>query len=292
MSAFRFILREKATITTACRLLGVSTSGFHAWAARPKSRRALEDEVLALQIAKIHEQSRGTYGVPRVHAELRLDHGVRCGRKRIARLMRLAGLSGVTRRRRYRSARGVRETAPALDLVNRTFHATAPGALWVADITYIPTDEGFLYLAVVLDVFSRKVAGWAMRSTLGTEIVTAALDLAIARNRLGPELIHHSDRGSQYTSFAMGRRLREAGITASMGSVGDAYDNALAESFFGTLECELLERTRFTTRETARLALFEWLETWYNRRRRHSSLAMLAPIEFERRWQLEQAAIS
>jgi len=292
VSAFRFILREKATITTACRLLGVSPSGYHAWQARPKSPRAIEDEVLSLQISRVHEQSRGTYGSPRIHAELRLDHGVRCGRKRIARLMRLAGLSGVTRRRRYRSARGVRETAPALDLVNRAFHTAAPGSLWVADITYIPTDEGFLYLAVVLDVFSRKVAGWAMRSTVGTEIVTAALDLAIARSTTTSGLVHHSDRGSQYTSFAMGRRLREAGITPSMGSVGDAYDNALAESFFGTLECELLERTRFPSREAARLALFEWLETWYNPRRRHSSLAMLAPIEFERRWQLEQAAIS
>jgi putative transposase len=289
VSAFRFIEREKATIATACRVLGVSRSGFHAWRRRPKSARALEDEVLALQIARIHADSRGTYGAPRVHAELRLDHGVRCGRKRIARLMRQAALCGVTRRRRYRSAQGVRETAPAPDLVNREFAAAAPGALWVADITYVSTEEGFLYLAVVIDVFSRKVAGWAMRRSLETEIVTAALDMAIARTRPDPGLIHHSDRGSQYTSFGMGRRLREAGILPSMGSTGDAYDNALAESFFGTLECELLDRTRFRSRAAARLALFDWLETWYNPRRRHSSLAMLAPLEFERRWQLEAA---
>ncbi len=289
MSAFRFVEREKATIATACRVLGVSRSGFHAWRLRPKSARALGDEVLSLQIAQVHQGSRGTYGSPRIHAELRLDHGVRCGRKRIARLMRQAGLCGVTRRRRYRSATGPRETAPAADLVERMFVATRPGVLWVADITYVPTAEGFLYLAVVLDVFSRKIAGWAMRSHLAAELVTAALDMALARCTTTVGLIHHSDRGSQYTSFAMGRRLREAGILSSMGSTGDAYDNALAESFFGTLECELLDRMRFPSREAARIALFEWLETWYNRRRRHSSLRMLAPLEFERRWQLEAA---
>ena len=197
MSAFRFIEREKATIAIACRVLGISQSGFHAWRARPKSRRALEDEVLSLEIRRIHQDSRGTYGAPRIHAELRLGHGVRCGRKRVARLMRQAGLSGVTRRRRYRSARGVRETAPAFDLVQRDFQAAAPGALWVADITYVPTDEGFLYLAVVLDVFSRKVAGWAMRRSLEAEVVTSALDMAVRRSTTTAGLVHHSDRGSQ-----------------------------------------------------------------------------------------------
>ena len=290
MSAFRFIERERASVRTACRVLGVSSSGFHAWRRRPKSRRALEDEILALSIERIHRESRGTYGAPRVHAELRLGSGIRVGRKRVARLMRQLGLSGVTRRRRYRAAGGVRETAPAPDLVDRVFAAERPGALWVADITYVATGEGFLYLAVVLDVFSRKIAGWAMRQHLEAELVTSALDMAIARDRPGAGLIHHSDRGCQYTSFAMGRRLREAGILASMGSTGDAYDNALAESFFASLECELLDRSRFVSREAARLAIFDWLETWYNRRRRHSSLAMLAPVEFERRWQ--EAAVS
>jgi len=270
-------------------VLGVSRSGFHAWHIRPKSARALEDEVLSLQIAPIHEDSRGTDGSPRIHAELRLDHGVRCGRKRIARLIRQAGLAGVTRRPTYRSARGLRQTVPAPDLVNPTFQAAAPGALWVAGITHIPTEEGFLYLAVVLDVFSRKVAGWAMRSHLEVELGTSALDMALGRSTANPGLIHHSDRGSQYTSFAMGRRLREAGVLSSMGSTGDAYDNAIAESFFGTLECELLDRTGFPSREAARIAPFDWLETWYHRRRRHSSLQRLAPLEFERRWQLEAA---
>ena len=286
---FRFIEREKAKVRTACRVLGASPSGYHAWRRRPKSLRALGDEILSDLIGRIHTESRGTYGAPRVHAELQLAHGVRCGRKRVARLMRQAGLAGVSRRRRWRSRSAVRETAPAADLVRRDFHAATPGALWVADITYVPTDEGYLYLAVVLDVFSRKVAGWAMRRHLESELVTSALDMAIARSRPGAQLIHHSDRGTQYTSFAFGHRLREAGILASMGRTGDAYDNALAESFFASLECELLDRSRFVSREAARIAIFEWLETWYNSRRRHSSLDYLAPLEYERRWQLEAA---
>ena len=286
---FRFIDREKARVRTACRVLGVSASGYHAWRRRPKSRRALGDEILCELIGRIHRDSRQTYGAPRVHAELRLAHGVRCGRKRVARLMRQAGLAGVTRRRRYRSAKGVRETAPAPDLVLRDFHAATPGALWVADITYVPTAEGFLYLAVVLDVFSRKVCGWAMRRHLETELVTSALEMALARTQPGPRLVHHSDRGTQYTSFAFGHRLRDSGIFASMGRTGDAYDNALAESFFASLECELLDRVHFISREAARLAIFEWLEAWYNPRRRHSALDYLAPLEYERRWQHEAA---
>lgn len=289
---FRFIAREKAPIRTACRVLDVSESGYHAWRTRPKSERALGDEVLAAIISRIHTQSRSTYGAPRVHAELRLAHGIKVGRKRVARLMRRAALAGVSRRRRYRSAAGTRETAPAPDLVLRTFSAATPGALWVADITYVPTAEGFLYLAVVLDVFSRKVAGWAMRRHLGTELVTSALDMALQRQRPGPALIHHSDRGTQYTSFAFGHHLREAGVAASMGRTGDAYDNALCESFFASLECELLDRVRFVSREAARLAVFEWLETWYNPRRRHSAIEYLTPLEYERRYVATTATYS
>ena len=285
---FGFVEREKATchVATICRVLGVSRSGFYAWRVRPRSPRALGDEVLALQIAQVHSESRRTYGAPRVHAELRLGHGVRCGRKRIARIMRTLGLAGVHRRRRHRAARGSAETAPAPDLVQRDFHPIGPGALWVADITYVSTTEGFLYLAVVLDAFSRRVCGWSMRSHLGAELVTSALDMALARGRPRPALIHHSDRGTQYTSFAFGYRLRESGVLASMGATGDAYDNAMCESFFASLECEVLDRSRFTTRESARLAIFEWLETWYNPRRRHSALDYLAPLEYERRWQM------
>ena len=285
---FGFVEREKARhhVATICRMLGVSRSGFYARRSRPRSARAIADEILALQITQVHEESRHTYGAPRVHAELRLGHGVRCGRKRIARIMRTLGLAGVHRRRRYRARRGTAETAPAPDLVQRDFHPGAPGALWVADITYVTTEEGFLYLAVVLDAWSRRVCGWAMRSHLGAELVTSALNMALGRAQPGPALIHHSDRGTQYTSFAFGHRLRETGVAASMGATGDAYDNALCESFFASLETELLDRTRFPSREAARLALFDWLETWYNPRRRHSALAYLAPIEYERQWQL------
>ena len=280
---FRFIEREKAPVRTACRVLGVSASGFHAWRSRPKSERALGDEVLARVIARIHTESRRTYGAPRVHAELRLASGIHVGRKRVARLMRQLGLQGAHRRRRpWTTIRG-EVSSPVPDLVGRDFAVDRPDRLWVADITYIRTDEGFLYLAVVLDACTRRVVGWAMRRTLETEIVTSALDMALARRRPDPGLVHHSDHGSQYTSFAFGHRCREAGIAPSMGAVGSAYDNAMAESFFASLECELLDRTRFETREEARVAVFDYLEAWYNPRRRHSALAYASPMEFERR---------
>lgn len=279
---FRFIEREKAPVRTACRVLGVSASGFHAWRRRPKSERALGDEVLASIIARIHHDSRGTYGSPRVHAELRLGSGIRVGRKRVARLMRLQGLQGVHRRRRPRTTIRAEQAAPAADLVGRVFSVDRPDRLWVADITYVRTDEGFLYLAVVLDACTRRVVGWSMRRTLETEIVTSALEMALQRRRPVAGLIHHSDHGSQYTSFAFGHRCREAGIAPSMGRVGSAYDNAMAESFFASLECELLDRRRFITREQARLAIFDYLEAWYNPRRRHSALAYASPMEFEK----------
>lgn len=281
---FRFIEREKAPVTTACRVLGVSRSGYHAWRRRPKSLRALEDEVLVQIISEIHTDSRRTYGARRVHAELRLARDIRVGRKRVARLMRQQGLAGVSRRRGVRTTIRDDAAAPAPDLVNRDFHPARPNALWVADITYVASGEGYLYLAAVVDACTRRVVGWSMRGTLHTELVTSALDMAIARARPDAGLVHHSDRGSQYTSFAFGHRCREAGIAPSMGAVGDAYDNAMAESFFATLETELLDRSRFRTRDDARLAIFDFIETWYNPRRRHSSIEYLAPLEFERRW--------
>ena len=281
---FRFIERERASIRTACRVLGVSESGFHAWRTRPKCERALGDEVLASIISQIHQDSRRTYGAPRVHAELRLAKGIRVGRKRVARLMRQLGLHGAHRRRRPRTTIRGEVTSAIPDLVGRDFAASRPDRLWVADITYIRSDEGFLYLAVVVDACTRRIVGWAMRRTLETEIVTAALEMAIGRRRPQPGLVHHSDHGSQYTSFAFGHRCREAGIAPSMGEVGSAYDNAMAESFFASLECELLDRSDFETREQARIAVFDYLETWYNPRRRHSSLAYASPAEFERRF--------
>jgi putative transposase len=265
-----------------CRVLGISTSGYYAWVGRKPSKRACEDEVLKRRIEAIHERSRGTYGRPRVHAELKED-GVPVGCKRVSRLMRQAGLQGASRRKRYRTTVQDRNARPAPDLVDRKFSADRPDQLWVADITYIPTWAGFLFLAVVLDAFSRRIVGWAMATHLRTELVLDALNMALGQRR--PEaVIHHSDQGCQYTSIAFGTRCRQAGVRPSMGSVGDCYDNAMCESFFATLECELLERQRFTNQVEARMALFDFIEGWYNSRRRHSSLNYLSPLEFERRW--------
>ena len=288
MIVYRFVERERASypVTTMCRTLGVSPSGFWAWATRPPSARTLGDAELTGRIRTIHAASRGTYGVPRVHAELRFA-GVRCSRKRVARLMRSAGLEGVHRRPFVRTTLRDRAAAPAPDLVERAFSADAPDRLWVADITYLPTWQGFLYLAAVVDVFSRAVVGWAMAGHLRTELIEQAIDMAISRRRPAAGLIHHSDRGTQYTSIAFGLRCRAAGIVQSMGSTGDAYDNALAESFFATLEAELIDRSSWRTRADARLAVFDFIEAFYNPQRRHSALAYLSPAEFERRYRSE-----
>jgi len=283
---FGFAQREKASchVATLCRVLGVSRSGFYAWRVRPRSRRALADEVLALRSSastpRVAGRTARRGSTPSCAWITTCAVGASASRGSSA----ASGLAGV-HRRRHRAAHSVAETVPAADPVQRDFHPAGPGALRVADITYVATSEGFLYLAVVLDAFSRRVCGWSMRSHLGAELVTSALDMALVRGRPGPALIHHSDRGTQYTSFAFGYRLRESGVLASMGATGDAYDNAMCESFFASLECEVLDRMRFTTRESARMAIFEWLETWYNPRRRHSALAYLAPLEYERRWQ-------
>jgi putative transposase len=235
---------------------------------------------LTRTIRTIHAASRGTYGVPRVHAELAAT-GVFVGRKRVARLMSAAGLEGVSRRRSCRTTIRDKDARPAPDLVDRDFTAEGPDLLWVADITYIPTWEGFLFLAIVLDAWSRKIVGWAIATTLRTDVVLAALEMAVAQRR-PREVIHHSDQGTQYTSIAFGLRCQTFAVKPSMGSVGDAYDNAMAESFFGTLECELLDRSTLRTRAEARTAIFEYIEGWYNPRRRHSSLDYLSPVDFER----------
>jgi putative transposase len=268
-------------IATMCRTLGVSPSGYHAWRVRPPSKRATADAAMTERIRAFHARSRGTYGSPRIHLDL-LDEGIRVGRKRIARLMRLAGLSGVSRRKGCRTTIRNGDTCPAPDLVERNFAATAPDQLWVADITYIPTWAGFLYLAVVLDAFSRRIVGWAMETHLRTELVLDALNMALWRRRPS-SVIHHSDQGCQYTSIAFGKRCQEAGVRPSMGSAGDCYDNALCESFFATLECELLDRQRFKTQAEARMAIFEFLEGWYNPHRRHSGAGNLSPMEYERK---------
>ncbi len=274
-------------VTMMARLLGVSTSGFYAWKSREPSARALANEALLDRIRSFHLDSDGNYGRLRITKDLHEDADVawqKVGHNRVGRLMRAAGLVGVTRRKECWTTTRNRGVKPAPDLVRRDFVASAPNQLWVADITYIPTWAGFLFLAVVLDVFSRRIVGWAMANHLRTELILDALEMAISRRK--PEnVIHHSDQGCQYTSLAFGSRCREAGVRPSMGSVGDCYDNAMCESFFATLECELLNKHRFPTQIAAMPRVFNFIEGWYNTRRRHSSIGYLAPIEFENRYE-------
>jgi len=267
-------------IAVMARVLGVSGSGFHAWRQRPTSAHAVADTALLKRVRTIHASSRETYGAPRVHAELRAG-GEKHGRKRIARLMRAAGLVGASRRRHgVTTTRRDRDGRPVPDLVNRNFVASRPDELWVADITFVPTATGFLFLAVVLDAWSRKIVGWSMANHLRADLVIDALEAAVGQRRPG-EVIHHSDQGSQYTSLAFGKRCAEAGVRPSMGSVGDAYDNAMCESFFATLECELLERRRFASQAEARMACFSFIEGWYNPVRLHSALGYRSPMTYE-----------
>ena len=267
-------------VRTLCRVLGVSPSGYYAWRSRAASERSVSDAALTERIREIHEYSRGTYGAPRIHAELK-KQGWRVGRKRVARLMRAAGLFGVSRRQWICTTQRRKGARPAPDLVERNFTADGPDQLWVADVTYVPTWAGFLYLAVVLDAFGRRVVGWAMANHLRTQLVLDALNMALWQRR-PDNVIHHSDQGSQYTSIAFGRRCKRAAVRPSMGSVGDCFDNAMCESFFATLECELIDRTTFRTHAEARMAIFEFIEGWYNPRRLHSALGYLSPIDYER----------
>jgi putative transposase len=286
VTVFRWIAAEKAnhTISTMCRVLGVSRSGYHAWEHRPPSDRALADVWLTEKIRVAHTLSLGTYGERRVHAELREEHAIRVGRKRVQRLMAAAGLQGAGRRSRPRTTISVPGVKAAEDLVDRNFNPTAPNLLWSSDFTYIPTREGWLYLAGALDCFSRRLVGWSMAEHMRTELVVDALQMAVARRRPGEGLVHHSDRGSQYTAIAFGRHCREAGIALSMGSKGDCFDNAVIESFWATLKKEIGLTTgrTFATRAEARAAIFEYIEGFYNPRRRHSTLAYRSPTEHER----------
>jgi putative transposase len=289
VSAYRLIEAEKAThsIPMLCKLLGVSRSGYYAWRKRPPSERERFDAVLSEKIETIHRNSRATYGAPRIHAELRAI-GIRCGRKRVARLMRKEKLRGSLRGRRMKTTHrllALKLAAP--DLVERNFASEGPDKLWVADITYVRSHEGFLYLALILDACSRKVVGWSMATHLRTELVIDALQMAIARRKPAPGLVHHSDRGVQYTSLSFGKRLEDEGLLPSMGQVGSAYDNALAESFVATLKTELLYRVSWPTRQAVRTAIFEYIEGFYNTRRRHSALGYLSPAEFEETTLLE-----
>ena len=267
-------------IAPMARVLGVSKAGYYAWLHRCPSAHTVADAALLKRVRTVHASSRQTYGAPRVHADLRAQ-GERHGRKRIARLMRDAGLVGACHRRGGpTTTQRDKEVRPAPDLVDRNFTASGPNQLWIADITYLPTAVGFLYLAVVLDVWSRKVVGWSMANHLRAELVLDALEMAVGQRR-PKDVVHHSDQGSQYTSLAFGKRCSEAGVRPSMGSVGDAYDNAMAESFFSTLEAELLSRRRFASQAEARMACFSYIEGWYNPVRLHSGLGYQSPMTYE-----------
>jgi putative transposase len=291
VSVFRFIAAQKAdhSVKTLCLLLGVSRSGFHAWQRRSPSARDLADGELGARIREIHAESRGTYGARRIHAALR-HRGVRVGRKRVERLMRRERLSGLVPKRYRRTTIRVPGVRVADDLVERDFRPSAPNRLWCADIKYVRTWQGWLYLAAVMDCYSRRIVGWSMRSDLEAELVVDALEMATARRRPQAGLVHHSDQGSQYVSLRFGERCREIGIHRSMGSTGDCFDNAVAESFFATLEKDLLRRTSFPTRQEARSAVFDYIETFYNPIRLHSTLGYLSPAEYEKMKKQEAAA--
>ena len=293
MSAFRLIAAEKAQhpVALMCEVLGVSRSGFHAWERRPPSDRALSDAWLTEQIKEIHQANRGVYGAPRIHAELRMTDGVRVGRKRVERLMRAAEISGLVPKRRGRTTIRVPGVRVADDLVQRRFRPDAPNVLWCADITYLRTWEGWLYLAAVQDLYSRRIVGWSMATHLRAELVTDALRMAVARRQPEAGLIHHSDQGSQFVSLGFGQECAKAGIARSMGSRGDCWDNAVAESFFATLKKELVHRESWPTREALRVAVFDYIEIFYNATRRHSTLGMLSPSQYEKMTDTDQMRI-
>ena len=286
MRCFEFIEAEKANypIQMLARILGVTRQGFYAWRKRPPCQRRITDAAYTAVIKRIHTESRQNYGAPRVHAELAEDYNIRCGRKRVARLMRQAGLVGCHRRRRTWTTRRDPDQDPAPDALRRDFTAPAPNRVWVADITYIPTWAGFGYLATVLDVFSRRIVGWAFANHMRADLVVDAVDMAIETRRPLPGAIHHSDQGGQYVSRDFVRRCRRAGITISMGSVGDCFDNSMAESFFATLECELLDQHRFRNLTEARVEIMSFIH-WYNTRRRHTALDMMSPVRYEQHHQ-------
>jgi putative transposase len=285
VSCFRLIEAEKAQhpVSLLCSVLGVSRAGYYAWKSRPLSDRRLRDLELLALIRQIHRGSEGSYGWPRMHAELR-HRGVRVSRKRVARLMREAGLSGLITRRRGKTTIRVPGLRPAPDLVGRDFQAVAPNRLWAADLTEFATWEGKLYLAVVVDCFSRRLVGWAMADNMRAELVVEALEMAVWRRKPDPGLVHHSDHGSQYTALIFGQSCRRAGIDRSMGARGCALDNAVCESFFASLKKELTRRRSWPSRRELQTAVFAWIEGWYNRRRLHSTLGYLSPADYEDRY--------
>lgn len=288
---FRLIDEEKSHhgISRLCRVVGVTAAGYHAWKRRPLSARAIQDEHLKERIALHFEASQRTYGAPRLVDDL-ADEGIRVSRKRVARLMREVGIAGVSGRegRKSRRKSTAPETAAVADLVRRDFSAEEPNQLWFADITYVPTWEGWLFLAVVMDACTKRIVGWSMRDDLKSDIVIDALGMGTTMRKPRAGLVHHSDRGAQYRSLAFGKSLRDSGIMSSMGETGVPHDNAVTESVMATIKKECVHRHRFKTRDEARFAIFRYIEGFYNPHRRHSSLGNLSPAEFERRMEQRQ----
>lgn len=281
---FRLVEAEKAfrtPVKVSCELLGVSKSGYYDWERRAPCQRELEDAWITEKIKEIHRENRGVYGAPRIHAELRMVHGVKVGKKRVARLMRQAEISGLVKKRRGNTTIRVPGVRVADDLLVRDFTAAEPNTKWVADITYLKSWQGWVYLAAVQDLYSRRIVGWSMADHMRAELVTDALEMAIKRRRPEPGLIHHSDQGSQYVSLAFGQKARDNGIARSMGKVGTAYDNSVAETFFATLKKELIYRRKWPERQELKTEVFDYIETFYNRKRRHSKLGWISPAEFE-----------
>ena len=266
-------------VTELCRVVGVAPSGYYAWRQRPASQRQADNERLVERIRQVHQASRQTYGSPRITVELR-EGGEGCNHKRVERLMRLHGIRAKSPRRFVRTTDSNHSQPVADNLLNQQFEAEAPNRVWTADITYIDTAEGWLYLAVVMDLFSRRIVGWAMAEHMLTSLVEEALKMALARRQPADGLLHHSDRGSQYASQDYRDLLQGAGIQVSMSRRGNCYDNAVQESFFGTLKGECASE-RYASRAAARTSLFEYIEAWYNRHRRHSALGYLSPEQFE-----------
>ena len=279
---YKFIDEHRSVhaVERMCRILGVTRSGYYGWLRRGQSKRGLRDAVLMEKIRESHRRSRGRYGSPNIHKDL-CDWGYRCSRKRVARLMRQAGLRSKSKRR-FRVTTDSRHTMPvATNLLQRKFRVSVPNKTWVSDITYIWTQQGWLYLCVILDLWDRKVVGWHLSKGLGTDLVVHALDKAVLRRRPAEGLVFHSDRGIQYCSETLRTELRRHGMLQSMSRKGDCWDNAVAESFFGTLKRELIYHESYQTRDEARLSVFQYIEAWYNRRRRHSALGHVSPFDFE-----------
>ena len=279
---FRFISthRETFTVGRVCKLLNVSRSGFNAWLKRPESRRSRENKSLEAKIRVLHAASHGIYGAIKIHQDL-IDDGVRCGKNRVARIMRQAGLRSRTKKK-FKATTNSRHNLPvAPNLLNQDFTVGAPNRAWVGDITYIPTDEGWLYLAVLLDLFNHKVVGWSASSRMTRQLAIDALQMVLGRQNPGKDLLHHSDRGSQYASTDYQKILKEHGIICSMSRKGNCYDNAVAESFFGRLKCEWTNHHRYHSRSEAIRSLFYYIEIFYNRKRHHSSIDYATPQEYE-----------